>query len=387
MTNDLSAGFGTKAVHAGQSPDPSTGAVMTPVYFTSTYAQAAPGDHKGYEYSRTHNPTRTALQDNIAALENGKLGIAFASGLAAVDAIVRLLKPGDELVSTNDLYGGTYRLFTKLFAHYGIVFKFVDMTDIAQLEEALTAKTKLVWVETPSNPLLHIIDIKAVAALKKKYDFTLVVDNTFATPYLQQPIHLGADLVMHSATKYLGGHSDVVLGLIVAKDESLAKQLLFIQNSAGAIPGPMDCFLVLRGIKTLHLRMKQHCENAKTIAHFLQAHPKVEKVHWPGFSSHRGHAIAIEQMSGFGGMISFIIKGDKEADARNFLSNLKVFTLAESLGGVESLCGHPASMTHASIPKEERIKAGLSDSLIRLSVGIEDSADLQQDIEQALSKI
>ncbi len=387
MTKDKSAGFGTLAVHAGQSPDPSTGAVMTPVYFTSTYAQHAPGDHQGYAYSRTHNPTRTALQDNIAALEKGTKGIAFASGLAAVDAIVRLLKPGDELVSSNDLYGGTYRLFTKLFAHYGIVFKFIDLSNTANLEEVLSEKTKLVWIETPSNPLLQIIDVKAIAAFKLKYAFELVVDNTFATTYLQKPLDLGADIVMHSATKYLGGHSDVVLGLIVVNKESLAERLFFIQNAAGAIPGPMDCFLVLRGIKTLHLRMRQHCENAKQIAHYLQSHPKVEKVYWPGLSSHRGHGIAAEQMKDFGGMISFSIKGNKESQARSFLSKLNLFTLAESLGGVESLCGHPASMTHASIPREERIKAGLSDSLIRLSVGIEDADDLVEDIDQALSKI
>jgi len=387
MIKSESPGFGTQAVHAGQTPDPSTGAVMTPVYFTSTYAQSAPGEHKGYAYSRSHNPTRTALQDNLAVLENGKRGIAFASGIAAVDAVVRLLKPGDEVVSTNDLYGGTYRLFTKLYAQYGIVFKFVDMTDFENVEKVLTPKTKLVWIETPSNPLLKIIDIKAVAALKSKYSFDLVVDNTFATPYLQKPINLGADIVVHSATKYLGGHSDVVLGIVVVKEEALADRILFIQNSAGAVPGPMDCFLVLRGIKTLHLRMQRHSENAKTIAHYLDRHAQVEKVYWPGLMSHNSHAIAAEQMSDFGGMISFIIKGDKEADARSFLSKLKLFTLAESLGGVESLCGHPASMTHASIPREERMKAGLSDSLIRLSVGIEEADDLVKDIEQALSKI
>ena len=376
--------FGTKAIHAGVEPDPSTGAIMTPIFQTSTYVQAAPGDHKGYEYSRTHNPTRSALQKALAALENGKHGLCFASGMASIDAICKLLKPGDEVVSTNDLYGGTYRLFTKIFEGYGIRFRFVDMTDTANVASAITANTKLIWAETPTNPMLNIIDIAALSALAKKTGALLGVDNTFASPYLQTPIDLGADIVMHSVTKYLGGHSDVVMGALVVKDDALHERLAFIQNSSGATPGPQDCFLVLRGLKTLHLRMQRHCENGKAIAGFLGTHPKVDKLYWPGLPTHKNHAVAAEQMRGFGGMISFTLKGDNMADATRVLASTKLFSLAESLGGVESLLGHPASMTHASIPREERLKSGLADTLIRLSVGLEDAEDLIADLRQAL---
>ncbi len=376
--------FGTKAIHAGVEADPATGAIMTPIYQTSTYVQTAPGVHKGYEYSRTHNPTRTALQNALAALENGKHGLCFSSGMASIDAIVKLLKPGDEVVSTNDLYGGTYRIFTKVFADYGIKFHFVDMGDVANVAAAINDKTKLIWAETPTNPLLKIIDIAALAALSKKHNCLLGVDNTFASPYLQNPLDLGADLVMHSVTKYLGGHSDVVMGALVVKDDALHERLAFIQNSCGATPGPQDCFLVLRGLKTLHLRIQRHCENGKVIAEWLAKHPKVEKVFWPGFPTHPNHAVAKKQMRDFGGMMSFTLKGDNMADATRFLSSTKLFTLAESLGGVESLSGHPASMTHASIPREERLKNGLADTLIRLSVGLEDVEDLVADLEQAL---
>lgn len=376
--------FGTKAIHAGVEPDPTTGAIMTPIYQTSTYVQAAPGDHKGYEYSRTHNPTRTALQNALAALENGTHGLCFATGMASIDAIVKLLKPGDEVVSTNDLYGGTYRLFTKIFEGFGVKFHFVDMSDLRNVEAKMSAKTKLIWAETPTNPLLRIIDITGLAAIAKKHGCLLGVDNTFATPYLQNPLDLGADIVMHSVTKYLGGHSDVVMGALVVKDAELADRLAFIQNSTGATPGPQDCFLVLRGLKTLHLRMQRHCENGKAIAEWLAKHPKVEKVHWPGFATHANHAVAAQQMRGFGGMISFTLKGDNMADATRVLSSTKLFALAESLGGVESLLGHPASMTHASIPREERLQNGLADTLIRLSVGLEDAEDLIADLEQAL---
>ena len=376
--------FGTKAIHAGVEADPATGAIMTPIYQTSTYAQTAPGVHKGYEYSRTHNPTRTALQNALAALENGKHGLCFSSGMASIDAIVKLLKPGDEVVSTNDLYGGTYRLFTKVYAEFGIVFRFVDMGDMANVSAAINDKTKLIWAETPTNPLLKIIDIAALAALAEKHKCLLGVDNTFASPFLQNPMDLGADIVMHSVTKYLGGHSDVVMGALVVKDDALHERLAFIQNSCGAIPGPQDCFLVLRGLKTLHLRMQRHSENGKVIAEWLVKHPKVDKVYWPGFPSHPNHVVAKKQMRDFGGMMSFTLKGDDMADATKFLSTTKVFTLAESLGGVESLSGHPASMTHASIPREERLKNGLADTLIRLSVGLEDAEDLIEDLEQAL---
>ncbi|PRY16402.1 cystathionine gamma-lyase [Pontibacter ummariensis] len=376
--------FGTKAIHAGVEPDPSTGAIMTPIYQTSTYVQTSPGQHKGYEYSRTHNPTRTALQNALAALENGKHGLCFSSGVAAADAIIKLLKPGDEVISTNDLYGGSFRIFTKVFQNYGIKFRFTNMRDLSKVEALVNANTKMIWVETPTNPLLNIIDIKACAGIAKKNNLLLVVDNTFATPYLQTPLDLGADIVTHSLTKYMGGHSDVVMGAVVVKDEDLAQQLAFIQNSCGAIPGPQDCFLVLRGIKTLHLRMERHCQNGRKVAEFLKGHPKVEKVYWPGFEEHENHEVAKEQMRDFGGMVSFVLKGDRVEDAISVLEKVKYFTLAESLGGVESLCGHPASMTHASIPREDRMKAGLRDSLIRLSVGVEDAEDLIADLEQAI---
>ena len=377
--------FGTKAIHAGVEPDPTTGAIMTPIYQTSTYVQAAPGDHKGYEYSRTHNPTRTALQNALAALENGTHGLCFASGMASIDAIVKLLKPGDEVVSTNDLYGGTYRLFTKIFEGFGVKFHFVDMGDLRNVQAAVNANTRLIWAETPTNPLLRIIDIEGLAAIARKQDCLLGVDNTFASPYLQNPLDLGADIVMHSVTKYLGGHSDVVMGALIVKDDALAERLAFIQNSTGATPGPQDCFLVLRGLKTLHLRMQRHCENGQAVAEWLVKHPKVDKVYWPGFATHTNHAIAAKQMRGFGGMISFTLKGDNMADATRVLSSTRLFSLAESLGGVESLLGHPASVTHASIPREERLRNGLADTLIRLSVGLEDAEDLIEDLDQALA--
>ena len=376
--------FGTKAIHAGVEPDPTTGAIMTPIYQTSTYVQATPGDHKGYEYSRTHNPTRTALQNALAALENGKHGLCFSSGMAAIDAVVKLLQPGDEVISTNDLYGGSYRLFTKIFEPFGIKFHFVDMGDVAEVEKLIGPKTRLIWAETPTNPMLRIIDIKALSALAKKNSILLGVDNTFAMPYLQTPIDLGADIVMHSVTKYLGGHSDVVMGALIVKDDELHDRLAFIQNSCGATPGPQDCFLVLRGLKTLHLRMQRHSENGRAVAEYLSKHAKVDKVIWPGFADHRNHEVAKKQMRDFGGMISFTLKGDRIEDAHKVLSTLKLFSLAESLGGVESLCGHPASMTHASIPVAERQKSGLADTLIRLSVGLEDAEDLLADLEQAL---
>ncbi|MCE7057305.1 cystathionine gamma-synthase [Algoriphagus sp. AGSA1] len=379
--------FGTKAIHAGIEPDSATGAIMTPIYQTSTYVQTSPGDHKGYEYSRTHNPTRTALQNNLAALENGKHGICFSSGLGAIDAVIKLFNPGDEIISTNDLYGGTYRLFTKVYERYGIKFKFVPMSDPAGIAEHITEKTKMIWVETPTNPMMNIIDIAAVAKLGKGNKILVAVDNTFASPYLQNPLDLGADIVMHSVTKYLGGHSDVVMGALVVNDDELAEKLVFIQNASGATPGPQDCFLVLRGIKTLHLRMERHSQNGKTVAAYLKNHPKVEKVYWPGFEDHPNHDIAKKQMRDFGGMISFTLIGNKEADARKVMENFHLFALAESLGGVESLCGHPASMTHASIPKEEREKVGLVESLIRLSVGVEDAEDLKKDLANALEKI
>lgn len=379
--------FGTKTIHAGITPDPSTGAIMTPIFQTSTYVQKSPGDHQGYEYSRTHNPTRTALQQNLAALENGKYGLCFASGLAAIDAILKLLNPGDEVISTNDLYGGTYRLFTKVFERYGIKFQFVSMANPDTLEQFISPKTKLIWVETPTNPMMNIIDVEAVAALAKKHQVLMAVDNTFATPYLQNPLDQGADIVMHSVTKYLAGHSDVVMGAIVVNDSKLAGELAFLQNACGAVPGPQDCFLVLRGIKTLHIRMERHCQNGKTVAAYLKNHPKVAKVYWPGFEDHPNHHVAKRQMKDFGGMISFTLKADQKESAFKLMENLEYFSLAESLGGVESLCGHPASMTHASIPRAEREKVGLSDSLIRLSVGIEDVEDLKKDIAQALDKI
>jgi len=377
--------FNTKTIHGGQSPDKAYGSVMPPIYQTSTYAQTTPGGHKGYEYSRTHNPTRHALEQSFASIENGNFGLAFGSGLAAIDAIIKLLQPGDEVISTNDLYGGTYRLFTKVFEKFQIKFHFVGMESVKQIEHHINAKTKLIWVETPTNPMLNIIDIKAVANVAKQHKILLAVDNTFATPYLQQPLDLGADIVMHSATKYLGGHSDVVMGALVVKDKALAEQLYFIQNASGAVCGPQDSFLVLRGIKTLHIRMQRHCENGKAVAEFLATHPKVETVYWPGLESHPNHDIAVEQMNDFGGMLSFTTKGNNYEEAIKVVERLKIFTLAESLGGVESLAGHPASMTHASIPKEEREKTGVVDSLIRLSVGIEDQHDLIEDLKQALN--
>ncbi|AYN69514.1 cystathionine gamma-synthase [Euzebyella marina] len=376
--------FNSRTIHGGQKPDKAYGAVMPPIYQTSTFAQSHPGGHQGYEYSRSGNPTRSALENSLASIENGNYGLAFASGLAAMDAVIKLLKPGDEVISTNDLYGGSYRLFKKVFEKYGITFHFVGMQDVLNIEAAITPKTKLIWVETPTNPMMNIIDIKRVAKIAKKNRILLAVDNTFATPYLQTPLDLGADLVMHSATKYLGGHSDVVAGALVVNDKALADELYFIQNASGAVCGPMDSFLVLRGIKTLHVRMQRHCENGEAIANFLRSHSKIEKVFWPGFENHPNHQIAKEQMQGFGGMISFVTKGNNYEDALKIVSNLKVFTLAESLGGVESLAGHPASMTHASIPKEEREKSGVVDALIRLSVGIEDVNDLIADLNQAI---
>jgi len=377
--------FNTKTIHGGQSLDTSYNAVMPPIYQTSTYAQSSPGNHKGYEYSRTHNPTRTALERSFASIENANYGLAFASGLAAIDAIIKLLKPGDEVISTNDLYGGTYRLFTKIFSTYGIKFHFVGMHDIISIEKLVNQNTRLIWAETPTNPMLNIIDIAALSTIAKKHNILLAVDNTFATPYLQRPIDLGADIVMHSATKYLGGHSDVVLGAIMLNDKELVDKLHFIQNASGAICGPQDSFLVLRGIKTLHVRMQRHCENTKKIADFLNSNARVDHVYWPGFDFHKNHDIANKQMDDYGGMLSFKVKSNNNRDVFRILERLKIFTLAESLGGVESLCCHPASMTHASIPREEREKSGLSDSLIRLSVGIEDSDDLIQDLKQAIN--
>ena len=376
--------FNTATIHGGQSPDPAYGAVMPPIYQTSTYAQITPGGHKGFEYSRTHNPTRQALEKSLASIEDGQHGLAFASGLAAMDAVMKLLSPGDEIISTNDLYGGSYRLFTKIFEGFGLKFHFVAMNNLDHVEAAINSNTKLFWVETPTNPMMNIVDIKGISQIAKKHKLLLAVDNTFASPYLQQPLNLGADIVMHSATKYLAGHSDVVLGSLVVNDQKLANRLSFIQNASGAVPGPMDSFLTLRGIKTLHVRLQRHCENGKAVAHYLAAHPKVEMVYWPGFDSHPNHEVAKKQMRDFGGMLSFIPKGADHAAAIKIIENLKVFTLAESLGGVESLAGHPASMTHASIPKEEREKSGVVDSLIRLSVGIEDAQDLIDDLEQAI---
>lgn len=377
-------GFGTRAVHAGQVPDPSTGAIMPPIFQTSTYVQRAPNDHQGYEYARVSNPTRTALEGNLASLEDASYGIAFASGVASIDAILKTMRPGDHIVSSNDLYGGTFRLFTQVFEPFGLRFTFVDMTDLDALDAAMTPHTKLLWVETPTNPLLRVIDLERVVALAKGYGADVAVDNTFATPYLQQPLAFGADLVSHSTTKYIGGHSDVIGGAICTNSEAWNDKLRFQIKSAGAVPGPMDCFLTLRGTKTLHLRMERHCENARQVAHFLHDHPKVGHVRYPGFSWDPGHAVAKQQMRDFGGMVSFSLRDDTVENAMRVLSGTEVFSLAESLGGVESLIGHPASMTHASIPHEERVKAGLSDSLIRLSVGVEDSDDLLRDLDRAL---
>lgn len=376
--------FNSKTIHGGQQPDKGYGAVMPPVYLTSTYAQSSPGDHQGYEYSRTHNPTRTALEASLASIENGTDGFCFGSGMAAIDAVIKLLSPGDEVISTNDLYGGSYRIFTKIFEDLGIVFHFVDMQDPANVAAKINPKTKLIWVETPTNPIMNVVDITAMQKLVADKDIYLAVDNTFASPYLQQPLSLGADIVMHSATKYLGGHSDVILGALVVRDTALAERLSFIQNASGAVCGPLDAFLVLRGIKTLHVRMQRHCENGEKIARFLADHPAVDRVYWPGFESHPNHEVAKRQMNGFGGMISFVQQDDSLEKATQTIEKLKLFTLAESLGGVESLAGHPASMTHASIPKAEREKSGVVDGLIRLSVGIEDSNDLIADLKQAL---
>ena len=374
----------TKFIHAGVVPDPSTGAIMTPIYQTSTYVQSAPGQHKGYEYARSQNPTRKALEDALAAIENGKFGLSFSSGVAATDAVIKLLSPGDEVIAANDMYGGTYRLFSKVFAKFGIKFHYVDMGTADNIRQYINANTKLIWTETPTNPLMNITDIAALSAIAKEHKILLVVDNTFATPYLQNPLDLGADIVMHSATKYLGGHSDVIHGCLMLNDAGLREQLFFIQKSCGAVPGPQDCFLILRGIKTLHVRMQRHCENGEKVAHFLRNHPKVERVYWCGFEDHHNYDIAKKQMRGFGGMMSFTLKDESAENTTRVLSSTKVFALAESLGGVESLINHPASMTHASIPRDERIKNGLSDSLIRLSVGIEDVEDLIEDLNQAI---
>lgn len=376
--------FGTKVIHAGIEPDPGTGAVMTPIYQTSTYAQSSPGQHKGYEYARTQNPTRSALEKNLAALEDGRFGICFSSGMAAMDAVMKLLHPGDEIISTNDLYGGSYRLMVRIYQKFGIKAHFVQMSNLEEVRARINDKTRLLWIETPTNPMLNIVDIEQICALANKHGILTCVDNTFASPYLQTPLSLGAGLALHSATKYLGGHSDVVHGAIVTREEQLAEQLHFIQNAAGAVPGPQDCFLVLRGIKTLHLRVERACQNAERIAHFLKEHPRVSKVYYPGFPTHPGHEVARKQMRHFGAMVSFGLADDNYAAAEKVLSNTRLFTLAESLGGVESLIGHPASMTHASIPREERMKVGLTDSLIRLSMGVEDVEDLIEDLEQAL---
>jgi cystathionine beta-lyase len=376
--------FNSTTIHGGQEPDKAYGAVMPPIYQTSTYAQSTPGGHKGFEYSRTHNPTRQALEKSLASIEAGKFGFAFGSGLAAMDAVLKLLKPGDEIISTDDLYGGSYRLFTKIFEDFGLKFHFVGMNDPQNIAVIINKKTKLIWVETPTNPMMNVIDIKAIATIAKPHKILVAVDNTFASPYLQQPLTLGADIVMHSATKYLAGHSDVVLGSLVVNDPLIAERIGFIQNASGAICGPMDSFLTLRGIKTLHVRMQRHCENATEIANYLKKHPKIEKVYWPGFEDHPNHKVAKAQMKDFGGMLSFVTKGADYDAAIKIVEKLKIFTLAESLGGVESLAGHPASMTHASIPKTLREKSGVVDALVRLSIGIEDVRDLIADLEQAI---
>jgi cystathionine beta-lyase len=376
--------FNTKVIHAGVHPDTATGAIMTPIYQTSTYVQEEIGVHKGFEYSRTGNPTRAALENNLAAIEGGKYGACFGSGLAAIDAVIKMLKPGDEVISTNDLYGGSYRIFTTIFEKYSIKFHFVNMLDVKNIEEKINNNTKLIWAETPTNPMMNIIDVKSICDLARSKDIMVGVDNTFATPYLQNPLNLGADIVMHSVTKYLGGHSDVVMGALVTSDDKIAEEIYRIQNSSGAVCGPMDSFLVLRGIKTLHLRMQRHCENGEKVAHFLENHPIVDTVYWPGLKSHPNHDIAVSQMKDFGGMISFTLVGDKLESAKKVVSKTELFTLAESLGGVESLIGHPSTMTHASIPREERMKSGVVDSLIRLSVGIEDITDLINDLDNAL---
>ena len=376
--------FNSATIHGGQEPDKAYGSVMPPIYQTSTYAQTTPGEHQGYEYSRTHNPTRSALERSIASLENAKHGLAFASGMAAMDAVLKLFQPGDEIISTDDLYGGSYRLLTRIFEKYGLKIHFVNMEKLDNISQYLNDKTRLIWIETPTNPLMKVVDIRAIAAIGKAHNTIVAVDNTFASPFLQQPLNRGADIVLHSATKYLAGHSDTVLGLLVLNDDELKDKLTFIQNSGGGVPGPMDCFLTLRGIKTLHLRMQRHCENGAAVAIYLQQHPKIEMVYWPGFVDHPNHEVAKAQMNAFGGMLSFVPKGWDKETSINILEKLKVFTLAESLGGVESLVGHPASMTHASIPKAVREKNGIVDALIRLSVGIEDVLDLVEDLDQAI---
>jgi len=376
--------FDTKVIHAGMEPDPSTGAIMTPIYQTSTYVQSAPGQNKGYEYARSQNPTRKVLEEAVAAIENGRYGLCFSSGVAATDAVIKLLEPGDEVIAGNDMYGGTYRLFTKIFEKFGIKFHYINMQDSAELKSRINKNTKLIWMETPTNPLMNIIDIAAVCSIASANRIMVCVDNTFASPYLQNPLDLGADIVLHSATKYLGGHSDTIHGCLVMNDKELREKLYFIQKSCGAVPGPQDCFLVLRGLKTLSVRMQRHCENGEKIAAFLSAHPKIKKVYWCGFPDSPSYEIAVKQMRGFGGMMSFELADERDAEARRVLSSTKIFALAESLGGVESLINHPATMTHASIPREERIKNGLSDALIRLSVGIEDAEDLIADLKQAI---
>lgn len=385
MKDTKKYGFGTKAIHAGLEPDPSTGAIMTPIYQTSTFTQESPGNHKGYAYARGKNPTRSALEKNLAALEGAKHGLCFSSGMGATDAIAKLLRPGDEVITGDDLYGGTYRMFTKVFANYGIKFHFIDMKDVNNIKKHVNKNTKLIWLETPTNPTMQIIDIEACSKIAKENKIICAVDNTFASPFLQNPLALGADIVMHSVTKYLGGHSDVIMGALCLNDDDLYQQLAFIHNSCGATPGPMDSFLVLRGIKTLHIRMERHCFNGRKIAEFLKTHPKIDKLYWPGFTDHPHHELAKKQMKDFGGMISFTLKGNKQEEAFKIASSMHVFSLAESLGGVESLVNHPASMTHASIPKEERDKAGVLESMLRLSVGIEDIDDLLEDLKQALA--
>ena len=379
--------FGTKAVHAGVTPDPSTGAIMTPIYQTSTYVQESPAKHKGFAYARGTNPTRNALQESIAALENGKYGICFSSGMGATDAVIKLLNPGDEVITSNDLYGGSYRMFKRVFEKYGIKFHFIDLTQADNVRAVLNDRTRLLWVETPTNPLMNIVDISACVAIAREHKLIVAVDNTFASPYLQNPLDLGADIVMHSVTKYLSGHSDVVMGALVMNDEKLYQELFFLMNSCGAVPGPQDSFLVLRGIKTLHLRMERHCLNGRKIAEYLKAHPKIGKIYWPGFTDHPNHAIAKKQMRDFGGMLSFTLKDDSLDKAIKLMESVQLFSLAESLGGVESLINHPASMTHASIPPAERVKSGLVDSLIRLSIGVEDAEDLIADLDQALAQV
>jgi cystathionine beta-lyase len=380
--------FNTKTIHAGiEKRDPAYNAVNTPIYQSTTFKIDSPEEHSKFQYSRTSNPTRADFEQTLAQLENAEYGIAFSSGVAAIDAVLKLLKSGDEVITSKDLYGGTYRIFSSIFKNFGIRFHFINLNNSAAIQQYINANTKLIWLETPTNPLLNIVDIKRVSDISKKNKLKLIVDNTFASPYLQNPLDFGADIVMHSASKYLGGHSDVILGALVTNDKALADRLFFIQNASGAIPGPMDCFLISRGIKTLHLRMQRHCENAKTIAHFLKTHSRVEKVYWPGFSDHPNHLIAKNQMRNFGGVVSFSLNDNTQKAAIALIKKLKIFTLAESLGGVESLVGHPASMSHASIPKAEREKAGISNALIRLSVGIEDKEDLILDLKSALEKL